>query len=1083
MPFQLPRLPGFDDLANPARQAAPAVPLLSPEEEEAAVSSIGGNALSMLSYLGRSLGKAFGGRAIRGGLGGNARELLSIIPFSDALGITKPEQEVFGSELLGDKDAPFFSGTGLGGFALDVLTDPGSYLTFGGSALSRAGQVAKKAGILPKTTAARAGQTLEQAMAEAGKTATARGLADDFASKVATAAEANKVPLNEILKETMGGTVGFGLPFMKPMAVAGSKPLLMGADSYLAQGAGKLGSLAEKLPGGSTAMNLLRRGGEALEPLGRAGRKLFQPEMMGVGTKLGQQFATDLYSGIEAGHEAANIRIAGMAQDAAKLGLLGPEGGEILRHGLEETATLPVSQAVRELTERIRSFKDELWSNAIEMGAEPAILKDEFAKHFPRYLTEIETTKKFQGPHKALQTEFAGLSGRQEYLKGIKGGTSTVNRAFMDPDVRAALNGPNPLVANDLIAERYLGYNQQRWIDVNNEISTLAKDMKKMTDPADLGSADVTMRLMTAERDALNKLRDQGAAMTNFFAKLDPKLLEAGGPFANHVLDDLGRYANLQVRRQHAMEGTYKVLNAAAVDAPAAYGEAARGFVKVQDLMGDLKITPDNPATVKKLEALGIPVAPDASGQLTAGFMGKYVPKEIAEDLKRFMGGHTTDTPQLIEAWDKMHDLFKSYAYLWPASYSRNLASALWQKSVTGANPVGSIGLARDLLNGKTVEGLSEIPMFKGMTPKEATERLSALAYGRRIVGQHAFGPESGEFLQAGKKLSENVPGITPRPLLPLGEFKGGKWGPLAPLDTKEFGYTKGARATFAAAEDTVRLSQYVELLKQGYADDAAANIVRASQVDYRALTDFERSTMRRIAPFYTFSRRMVPWQLEELATKPGGQTAMTIKGLDALRGRQEQFTPAYMERSAAIPWGEKDETGTQRFLSQLGLPFEELPQTMSARGIGGMLSPYIKAPIELMTGTQIYSGRRLADLYSPTGNILTDQLLYNSPVSRVASTIGDTPMLDPRKGWGDFAMRFLTGARLTDVDMEKAKRIAVREHIQDTLRGPAFRRFESVSVRPEDMPNLSPDELLLYRLGRTLDARRRQQQAQQARR
>src|SRR6478735_3910799 len=44
-------------------------------------SSLGG-----LGYVGKVLNKTFGGRAIRGALGGRPDELLSVLPFSDTLG-------------------------------------------------------------------------------------------------------------------------------------------------------------------------------------------------------------------------------------------------------------------------------------------------------------------------------------------------------------------------------------------------------------------------------------------------------------------------------------------------------------------------------------------------------------------------------------------------------------------------------------------------------------------------------------------------------------------------------------------------------------------------------------------------------------------------------------------------------------------------------------------------------------------------------------------------------------------------------------------------------------------------------------
>src|SRR5262245_20329115 len=83
-----------------AQNKQPALPPLGPQETDSALQSLGSKSLGALGYVGSSLGKAFGGRAIRGILGGRPEEALSAIPFSDSLGITDPSEEVRGEDLL-----------------------------------------------------------------------------------------------------------------------------------------------------------------------------------------------------------------------------------------------------------------------------------------------------------------------------------------------------------------------------------------------------------------------------------------------------------------------------------------------------------------------------------------------------------------------------------------------------------------------------------------------------------------------------------------------------------------------------------------------------------------------------------------------------------------------------------------------------------------------------------------------------------------------------------------------------------------------------------------------------------------------
>ena len=50
-------------------------------------------------------------------------------------------------------------------------------------------------------------------------------------------------------------------------------------------------------------------------------------------------------------------------------------------------------------------------------------------------------------------------------------------------------------------------------------------------------------------------------------------------------------------------------------------------------------------------------------------------------------------------------------------------------------------------------------------------------------------------------------------------------------------------------------------------------------------------------------------------------------------------------------------------------------------------------------------------------------------------------------------------------IDMAKAQNVAIRDWLDQQLTGPQFRRFQSIYVRPEDRPNLSPADQELYRL------------------
>jgi len=121
----------------------------------------------------------------------------------------------------------------------------------------------------------------------------------------------------------------------------------------------------------------------------------------------------------------------------------------------------------------------------------------------------------------------------------------------------------------------------------------------------------------------------------------------------------------------------------------------------------------------------------------------------------------------------------------------------------------------------------------------------------------------------------------------------------------------------------------------------------------------------------------------------------------------------------------------------------------------------------------QFFTGRDIGDLYSMTGSSTIDQVLANSPFSRIATTA--RTLADERK-WQDplsalaIPLNLGTGVRVTDVDLEKQRTIAAREYVQEALRGlPEIGKMDTLYLKPGMEGTLTPEELALLRLQKTL--------------
>jgi hypothetical protein len=211
-----------------------------------------------------------------------------------------------------------------------------------------------------------------------------------------------------------------------------------------------------------------------------------------------------------------------------------------------------------------------------------------------------------------------------------------------------------------------------------------------------------------------------------------------------------------------------------------------------------------------------------------------------------------------------------------------------------------------------------------------------------------------------------------------------------------------------------------------------------------------------------------------------------------------------------AVPLGGPKE-GRQRYMTGLGLMHEDIMGLIQpGQGVGGTLknmlseimgrfNPILKYPIEVGTGKQLYSGRELVDLDTAIGRIVSnitgekipldvppelDQILMNSPLARMISSMRTAT--DTRKSLTARAMNLLTGVRIADIDKEKHTRIAVREAMEERLRGrgPVRALRPHLYVRKEDLAQMDPLDRALYELyaqygreaRRAAAARRRQQ-------
>jgi hypothetical protein len=1089
---------------------------LPPEQSASMIGTLGSNAMSGLQYLGQALDKP--GRAVRGVLGGKAREALSILPFSDSLGITNHDQRVSGRDLTNKIGLTRRADNGWGawgtGLAAEIATDPLTYLTVGAkSALTPAGQALKDAGALKGFTRKHMLQgfeATEPALLAAGKSpeqiAHAIAQGQRIASTEHVAAAAAK-GLDIVPGQALSGIAGFGVPFRNPSVTFGTGK----ASQAVASGMDKAG-------------DFLRYG----NPLGRQLGAMFDPSANGAVDALTQRaWATHGTPALDT-HQAL-----GRQQSYNLIEHLNP----LIEHsGLDERAILAgVTQAGENIPLRVpgpnkmgveaqilaagdlaRGIGEGQMAQARKLGLPLQDSGDKFISYLPRRSVNV-TAKAGQVRGDNLFPVSSGSNiHRDELYRNIPGGSTRI----------------------DDWAQRFAGDKSSKGI-----IRAIKKDM--------------ALDFMSTGQKMTRELGKQFDVHADELASRFSHMNEA------HKLDQIPLYSP-DIVGSIAKRGEQHARTIAS--AHAALGGIGDNARLVSQLGGDHVTVPE---LLGKLHAITRP-GDKAAGILPEGALveayrrlaragaGPVEPimaggginrlrKEASKyglstsDAEKIVKSYTKwATPEEIKApiklFDSMTNAFKGLTYpLWPASHVRNAVSAALNNSISGTS-AAAYKLQHGLMRGTATAGdiKSLIPHFPGnMTDEAARDWLRGQQFSSaKIFGGHNSATEQAghviEALQTGDRITPMLPGSgragdTGSLVGDVGQLLGGAAKDQAGLiggklrhpiaganpfemsgvfgGTKDFPLLDAGRKVGTNIEDFFRGANWNHSIARGATPSQASASVAKYHFDYDKLTKFEKNVMKRLVPFYTFARKNLPLQAELAATRPALASVQT-KLMSNARDK-DAYVPEYLAGGGAVPIGDGPD-GTKRYISGFGTPLEEAMDRFRFKGglpdvkntllqLAAQGNPILKAPIEQLFNTQFHTGRKLTDLAPPRSVAalshlvsednpqLLSQILVNSPLSRFV-TAADK-MIDERKPWWSKALNLGSGVRITDVDEARQRSIEARKALESILSGsPRIGSHTSLYVKPGEQDNLTSIEATQLQLLNQFNQEARKYSAQHSR-
>lgn len=837
-------------------------------------------------------------------------------------------QQASESELLDvwglrpSKEALGGFGRPLAEFAVGAGIDPLNLLTFGGSTLTKAGRVAKGAGLLDDASrvASRALINSGDELSSFGKAASKSWL-DNFDKKlsdltdsdlaarplVGTRAARKSTTLQDLIDaadnpidaersvrdaagwlgvnrgQALGRDIGWHLPFSS-IGVSTNVPIL-----------------------GSLANGAFDRIGQAVRwsAPGRYLHGVFDSSVSGATDETGQIIAKQVNRARELGEQEGRRRASDILQKLPQESFT-PDNQQLLRRVLagpqvadasdiSQVASSPGMQAV---VDDWRAAAPDYIRRSRDAGVSSAELTDPYgAMYFPRHANKNQFPE-MVSTGGGGQRDFSVITGdqlaRSESLK-IPGGEATIQKLSLDPNVA----GHARTAATDEEAARY--------------IHKYANDLIAARMP---GAPEYTM--------------DQALGAARLFHRIDPSAIRQGFPlFGASVGEDIVRYMTGREKSIRVANTLYDIMaSSAKLGSPMSQdtrlpGGAYRSFVGAQEAFDRLGLrTVRDPATKTDFGA-----ASQLLDRLEARFGAGAVSdiKNVSIDERLFdrltkiadFYERPETSSLFLKTVDNITKLFKGSILAWPARFVRDWYSAVISNFIEIKNPshlMSGYAGAKFLVQGqydRLESVLRRIPRYRALSAAERKRLfLSDMAASQVLTGRGLadVADELASDASGAGVISELIPGSSPRTtammqltdalkgrkpigsnkatyseLLPLlnpaaipsrvGRLAESIRHPLKVLDEKQVKnpILRWSNKTGDLTDAINRVAGYIGLLRQGLDPMEAARRIKASQVDYQSLTKVEREFLRRIFPWYAYTSRILKYVAKELWENPGG--------------------------------------------------------------------------------------------------------------------------------------------------------------------------------------------------------------------
>ena len=377
------------------------------------------------------------------------------------------------------------------------------------------------------------------------------------------------------------------------------------------------------------------------------------------------------------------------------------------------------------------------------------------------------------------------------------------------------------------------------------------------------------------------------------------------------------------------------------------------------------------------------------------GIPGVKFPKHLARTInsqsKILRGKDSLD--EFLKYADKLQNVWKMWTLgVRPAYHMRNLVGNLWNAytvagvkdprvfntarqmqiaSLHKVNPdlARKMGAKVDPQTGRVDVGKfnleAKVPGHGDLTYQQLMDE----AMQRGVFGKGQYGVGSDVLYNLERDLERASEGG-------LAAMSGAEKAKALLTPTTENIVLRGGFKVGNVIEDNARLAVFMDAFKKTGSFDEAAQMVKRSLFDYSDLSPFERSVMKRVLPFYTWTRKNIPAQIIALWKNPERSRKLDIlrTQLEFEQGRPDpENVYEFYNRGVPIYVGKEERGQVWKMYRMLNyVPVADIERTQDFKQMfSEMLTPMFKTPYEMMNNYDTFRNKQIEETKGQTTDFL----------------------------------------------------------------------------------------------------------------